>query len=101
ALEGPHRMRGNSEPEADLVGARGHVIAVAIVGVRNPERRDGVVRRDQDVRGSLALRGLVREHEVGRLTGQHRVALGLNPQVAYDSITRLDAVLHEEAVPDV
>ncbi len=68
--EGPRRVRRQGEPEADLVGPGGHVVAVDVVGIGDPERGGRVVRGDQDVLGLLALGGLVREDQVGRHAGQ-------------------------------
>src|SRR5688572_11693316 len=98
AFERAYRMRGKGHPEADLVGTRRHIVAVGIVGVRDPESGSGIVRRKQDMLGFLASRGLMRQKKVCRFTRQCRMTLGLDSQVLDDLVTRLNTVLHEEAV---
>src|SRR5688572_22511793 len=99
AFERAYRMRGKGHPEADLVGTRRHIVAVGIVGVRDPESGGGIVRRKQDMLGFLASRRLMSQKKVCRLTRQCRMTLGLDSQILNNLVTSLNAVFHEEAVP--
>src|SRR5580765_8514959 len=54
AFELARRMLREGEPETCRVGTRGHVVAVYVVRVGDPEARHRVVRRDQDILGVLA-----------------------------------------------
>src|SRR5262245_65256067 len=60
AFELTRRMLRESEPETCCVGTRGHVVAVGVFRIGDPERRRRVIRRDQDVLGVLAGRIEVR-----------------------------------------
>ena len=106
-LRTPVRMLGQGHPEADRVGTRGHVVAVDVVRIGDPEARHRVVRRQQHVLGLLAAvrrrrprSALSGRGEVGRLARHGRVALGLDRQVVDELVAVLDAVLQEEAVAD-
>src|SRR5436190_16237033 len=97
-------MLREGEPETCRVGPRGHVVAINVVRVGDPEARRRVVRRDQDILGVLAGQIEVRagrrseRREVGRVAGLGRMALGLNRQVVDVLVAGLDAVFEEEAV---
>ena len=99
-------MLRQGEPETCRVGPRGHVVAVNIVRIGDPESRHRVVRRDQDILGVLAGRIEVRavrrseRGEVGRVAGLGRMTLGLDRQVADKLVAGLHAVFEEEAVTD-
>src|SRR6202021_1302588 len=54
AFELTRRMLRQGEPETCSVGTRGHVVAVNIVRIGDPESRRRVVGRDQDILGVLA-----------------------------------------------
>src|SRR4030095_7135857 len=106
AFELTRRMLREGEPETCRVGTRGHVVAVGVVRIGDPERRRRVIRRDQDVLGVLAGRIEVRagrrseRGEVSRVAGLGRMTLGLDRQVADVLVAGLDAVFEEEAVTD-
>src|SRR6266581_8125046 len=80
-------VRRQGEPETCRVGPRGHVIAVNIVRIGDPESRRRVVGREQDILGVLAGRLEVRAvrrsewSEVCRVARRVRMALGQDPQV--------------------
>src|SRR4029079_17495209 len=85
AFELTRRMLWEGEPETCRVGTRGHVVAVNIVRVGDPEDRHRVVGRDQDILGVLAgglevqaVRVRSERGEVGRIAGLGRMALGLD-----------------------
>src|SRR4030095_6053509 len=74
AFELARRMLREGEPETCRVGPRGHVVAVGVVWIGDPERRRRVIRRDQDVLGVLtgglevqAVRVRSERGEVGRV----------------------------------
>ena len=99
------RMHREGKPESGRVRARSHVVDVGIFRIGDPERRGGVVRRDQDFRVVLAggfevqaVRGRPERAKVGRIAGQAGVALGLDCQIADVLVAFLDAVFHKEAV---
>ncbi len=95
------RMLRQGVPETDLLGPRGHIVAVGVVGVGDPERRGRVVGRDQDILGALALVGLMSQGQVRRNTGfSVGMALGQDPQVVDELVAVLHGVFQEEAVTD-
>src|SRR5690606_9456268 len=103
AFELTYRVLRKRHPEADLIGAGGHVAHVRIVRVGDPERRCRVVGRNQDLIGVLAVASLLGRAGRGevRLDARlRRMTLGLYPQVADELVAVLDAVLEEEAVTD-
>src|SRR5262245_48792846 len=107
AFELTRRMLREGEPETCCVRTRGHVVAVRVVRVGDPERRHRVVRWDQDILGVLpgglevqAVRARSERGEVGRVAGLGRMTLGLDRQVADVLVAGLDAVFEKEAVTD-
>ena len=100
-------VRRQGEPETCRVGPRGHVIAVNIVRIGDPESRRRVVGREQDILGVLAGRLEVRavrrskRGEVCRVARRVRMTLGQNPQVVDELVAVLHAVFEEEAVTNV
>src|SRR5262245_32281913 len=82
AFELTRRMLREGEPETCRIGTRGHVVAVGVVWVGDPEARHRVIRRDQDVLGVLAgglevqtVRARSEWGEVGRVAGLGRMTL--------------------------
>src|SRR5678816_4490732 len=80
AFELARRMLREGQPETCRVGTRGHVVAVDVFRIGDPERRHRVIRRDQDILGVLAgglevqaLRGRSERGEVGRVAGLGRM----------------------------
>src|SRR5579872_918987 len=59
AFELTSRMLRQGEPKTGRVGTCGHVVAVNIVRIGDPESRGRVVGRDQDILGVLAVRNEV------------------------------------------
>src|SRR5579871_7042439 len=53
ALELTGRMLRQSIPKTGRIGTRGHVVAVNIVRIGDPESRGRIVGRDQDILGVL------------------------------------------------
>jgi hypothetical protein len=103
--ERARRMLRQGEPEADLLGPGGHVVAVDVVRIGDPERRHVVVGRDQDIGGVLAGQDevlAVRRHEwaeVGRLTRfAVGMALGQDSEVVNELVAGFHGVFEEEAV---
>src|SRR5215216_866763 len=54
AFELTRRMLREGEPEADRVRPGGHVVAVGVFRIGDPERRHRIIRRDQYILGVLA-----------------------------------------------
>src|ERR1035438_10473376 len=55
AFELTRRMLRQGEPETCRVGPRGHIVAVDVVRIGDPESRRRVVRGKQDILGLLAI----------------------------------------------
>ena len=99
------RMLRQGEPETRLLGTRGHVVAVDIVRIGDPEGRRRVVGRDQDILGALAGRARSRSAprsgraEVCRNTGfAVGMAFGHYAEVVNELVAGLHRVFEEEAV---
>src|SRR5215472_5908775 len=72
-------MFWQSDPEACLLRTCGHIPAVSIVGVRDPEGGRRVVGRNQLIGGILTGPGAV--NCICRITGPGRVTFGQHPEV--------------------
>src|SRR5688572_66711 len=96
-------MFWKSQPEACRLGTCGHIPAVGIVGVRDPEGGRRVVGRKQLVGGSLTLTAssVGSDDCICRITGPVGMALGQYPQVAQILVTVFNAIFEEVAVTDV
>src|SRR5688572_13303527 len=89
AFELTHSVLRKGEPETCRVGTCGHVVAVRVVRIGDPETRHRVVGGQQDILGILARRTEVpavrrrSEHgEVRRIARFGRMTFGLDRQVA-------------------
>ena len=70
AFELTVRVLRQGQPETCRVGTRGHVVAVDVVRIGDPESRHRVVRRQQDVLGVLAGRLEVQAVRASLRTGR-------------------------------
>src|SRR5678815_833805 len=92
AFELTCRMLREGEPETGRVGTRGHVVAVDVVRIGDPERRHRVIRRYQDILGVLAgglevqaLRARSERGEVSRVAGLGRMTVSYTHLRAHET----------------
>jgi hypothetical protein len=98
-------MFWESHPEACCLRTCGHITAVSVVGVRDPEGGRRVVGRNQLVGGILTILTLSApidsDYGIGRITRSGGIALGQHPQVGKILVAVFHAIFEEEAVADV
>src|SRR5205814_8047997 len=96
-------MFWKSQSEACCLRSCGHIPAVGIVGVRDPEGGRRVVGRKQLVGGILTLSAasVGSDYCVCRITGPGGMTLGQQPQVANVLVPVLNAIFEEVAVSNV
>src|SRR5688572_25134755 len=98
-------MFWKSQPEACCLGTCGHIPAVGIVGVRDPEGGRRVVGRKQLVGGSLTIltwsASVDSDYCICRITGPVGMAPGQYPQVVQILVAVFNAIFEEVAVTDV